>query len=102
MASVPAFSALTSNFPYKPDARHRVAAGATVASNKQLVELIGGDLHKRLSAIYADLDLMNTCAVRLSYCLNKCGSKITPSAGVRMFRGADKNFYTISADEMIS
>jgi hypothetical protein len=107
MAQVPDFAALTRNFPYKPATLtpHRtgaIPAGATIATNKELVQAIGGDLNKRLSAIYPDLDLMNTCAVRLSYCLNKCGSKVTHSTGVRMFKGADGNYYTISADEMIS
>jgi hypothetical protein len=64
--------------------------------------MIGGDLHKRLAAIYADLDQMNTCAVRLSYCLNRCASMVTPVTGVRMFKGADGHFYAISADEMIA
>jgi hypothetical protein len=107
MAQVPAFAALTRNFPYKPATLtpHRtgaIPAGATIATNKALVQAIGGNLHKQLSAIYPDLDTMNTCAVRLSFCLNKCGSKVTHSTGVRMFKGADGNYYTISADEMIS
>ena len=59
-------------------------------------------MHKRLAAIYPDLDQMNTCAVRLSYCLNYSGSDISRVANVRMFKGADGKYYTISADEMIS
>ena len=107
MAQVPSFSSLTRHFPYKPAAQTpnrsgAIPAGATVAGNKDLVEQIGGNLHTRLSAIYPDLDLMNTCAVRLSYCLNKAGSKITPASHVRMYKGGDGNFYTISADEMIT
>lgn len=107
MAQVPEFSKLKNNFPYKPkeltpNRSGSIPAGAKIAKNKELVEQIGGDLHKTLKGIYPDLDLMNTCAVRLSYCLNKSGSNITRSTGVRMFKGADGNFYTISADEMIS
>jgi hypothetical protein len=107
MAQIPTFPTLTRNFPYKPkeltpNRSGAIPAGATVATNKELLELIGGVLHKQMKAIYPDLDLMNTCAVRLSFCLNKSGSKITRSTGVRMFKGADGNYYTISADEMIS
>jgi len=107
MAPIPSFSALTRNFPYKPPALtpNRIGpipAGALIAGNKELVERISGDLRKRLSAIYRDLDQMNTCAVRLSYCLNKAGSRLTPSGHIRMLKGADGNLYTIGADEMIS
>jgi len=106
VAQLPLFAALTKSFPYKPQAQtpNRTGsppAGSLVAGNKELVTKIGGDLHKRLSKIYSDLDRMNTCAVRLSYCLNKAGSKLTPAAGVRMLKGADGNLYTYSADEMI-
>ena len=45
---------------------------------------------------------MNTCAVRLSYCLNRCASKVTRTGGVRMYKGSDGDYYTISADEMIT
>jgi hypothetical protein len=62
---------------------------------------IGGQLLKDLTNIYPDLDLMNTCAIRLSYCLNRSGHKISPAKGVRLYLGADKNLYAISADEMI-
>jgi hypothetical protein len=107
MAEVPNFGALARSFPYKPkaltpDRTGAIPAGATIATNKELVEQIGGDLHKRLAAIYRDLDRMNTCAVRLSYCLNKAGSKVTRMSSIRMFKGADDNYYTISADEMIT
>jgi hypothetical protein len=106
MAAVPSFSALTRNFPYKPkaltpDRVGPIPAGALVKTNKELVHHIGGDLLKRLSGIYPDLDTMNTCAVRLSYCLNYSGSDIVRTSSVRMFKGADDRYYTISADEMI-
>lgn len=107
MAKVPAFAKLVQNFPYKPKAltpnrTGLIPAGAYVGGNRALVESIGGDLHKRLKAIYPDLDAMNTCAVRLSYCLNRSGSALTRLANVRMYKGADGHYYTISADEMIS
>lgn len=107
MAQIPSFSLLIRSFPYKPqeltpNRTGPIPAGATILRNKELVEKIGGDLHKRLSAIYRDLDSMNTCAVRLSYCLNNAGSKVTPTARIRMFKGADGNLYTISADEMLT
>lgn len=107
MASVPAFTKLAKNFPYKPkaltpDRTGPIPAGAYIGTNQQLVEAIGGDLLKSLSNVYADLNQMNTCAVRLSYCLNRCGSDITRVANVRMFKGADGKYYTISADEMIT
>lgn len=107
MAQVPSFATLAKNFPYKPKGLtpHRtgsIPAGALIATNKELIEQIGGQLHKSLAAIYPDLDLMNTCAVRLSYCLNRSNSKITRVHSVRMFKGADGNYYTISADEMIT
>lgn len=107
MAHIPDFATLARNFPYKPKAltpnrTGPIPAGSTIATNKELVELIGGNLHKQLAAIYKDLDQMNTCAVRLSFCLNKAGSKVTRVSGVRMFKGADGNYYTISADEMIT
>lgn len=107
MAKVPAFAALTRNFPYKPkgltpNRSGPIPAGALIATIKELVEYIGGVLHTRLAAIYPDLDQMNTCAVRLSYCLNHSGSDISRVANVRMFKGADGKYYTISADEMIS
>jgi hypothetical protein len=107
VAKPPAFTALAKHFPYKPkaltpDRTGPIPAGAAIATNKQLVEAIGGDLHRRLAAIYPDLDQMNTCAVRLSYCLNRSGSPIARSSKVRMYRGADGRYYTISADEMIT
>jgi Type VI secretion system (T6SS), amidase effector protein 4 len=100
MASPPAFSTLRTNFPYKPISPS-IPAGAYINGNKDLVTDIGGQLQKTLANIYPDLDLMNTCAVRLSYCLNRSGHKISPVKGVRTYLGADKNLYTISADEMI-
>lgn len=107
MATPPAFAALKRHFPYKPKAltpnrTGPIPAGAVIATNKQLVEAIGGDLHRKLAAIYPDLDQMNTCAVRLSYSLNRSGSPISRSSKARMFKGADGRYYTISADEMIT
>lgn len=107
MAQIPAFATLTKNFPYKPKAltpnrTGPIPAGAFVGTNKELVAAIGGDLLKSLGDIYPDLDQMNTCAVRLSYCLNRSGSDVTKVGSVRMFKGADGKYYTISADEMIT
>ncbi len=45
---------------------------------------------------------MNTCAVRLSYCLNRAGHRIAVKKGVRTYLGADGYRYTTSADEMIT
>jgi Type VI secretion system (T6SS), amidase effector protein 4 len=101
MATPPSFSELRRNFPYKPTVGGGPAS-AYSAGNKDLVTAIGGQLLKSLSAIYSDLDLMNTCAVRMSYCLNKCGHAISATKGVRTYLGADKMLYTISADEMIT
>lgn len=100
MATRPTFSQLRKQFPYKHAAQS--VAGALVKGNKDLVQHIGGKLEKSLAAIYPDLDLMNTCAVRLSYALNNSGFKISPAKGVRILAGADKFNYTISADEMIA
>lgn len=102
MIKPPDFSALRANFPYKPGVSSSIPAGAVAKGNKDLVEAIGGQLHKSLAAIYPDLNLMNTCAVRLSYCLNRAGHKIALARGVRMFKGDDGYLYTISADEMIT
>lgn len=107
MASVPNFASLVEAFPYKPAAltpgrTGPIPAGTVIATNKELVEMVGGDLQKQLAAIYPDLDQMNTCAIRLSFCLNRCASKVTPMAGVRMFSGADRENYAIRADEMIA
>jgi len=38
----------------------------TEIPDKDLVQQIGGKLEKSLAALYPDLDLMKTCAVRLS------------------------------------
>jgi hypothetical protein len=100
MATLPTFGTLRTNFPYKSTAAG--PAGALIKGNKDLVQLIGGKLEKSLKAVYPDLDAMNTCAVRLSYCLNKAGFKIGSVKGVRIYQGADGLNYTISADEMIS
>lgn len=107
MMNVPSFGQLKRHFPYKPayltpGRRGGVPSGTLVATNKDLVTSIGGGLLSSLSAIYKDLDQMNTCAVRLSYCLNKCGSKVTGGGGARIYRGADGDLYIISADEMIA
>lgn len=100
MAKLPTFADLRRNFPYKKLAD--AAPGALVKGNKELVQYIGGQLEKRLSAIYPDLDLMNTCAIRLSYCLNQSGFPIRQMGGVRTIMGGDNKLYTISADEMIA
>ncbi len=100
MAKLPTFADLRRNFPYKTAAQ--AAPGALVKGNKDLVQYIGGQLEKRLSAIYPDLDLMNTCAIRLSYCLNQSGFPIRQLGGVRTIMGGDNKLYTISADEMIT
>jgi hypothetical protein len=97
---LPTFGLLRKNFPYK--AASAGPSGALVKSNKELVKLIGGKLERSLSAIYPDLDAMNACAVRLSYCLNLSGFKVGAVKGVRIYRGADHDYYTISADEMIA
>ena len=100
MAKLPAFSLLQLNFPYKT-----AGAGpglALVKSNKELVKLIGGKLEKSLAAIYPDLDAMNACAIRLTYCLIRSGHTVGVAKGVRTYAGADGFRYTISADEMIA
>jgi hypothetical protein len=107
MSAVPSFTSLRRNFPYKPLAASPTTVGAVPgtalrAGNRALVEKIGGDLHRALSAIYPDLEQMNTCAVRLSYCLNAAGAKLRPARGVRMKQGADGGLYAFSADEMIT
>lgn len=102
MLTPPDFSKLRANFPYKPGVSTSIPTGAVVKGNKELVEAIGGRLHKSLAAIYPNLDLMNTCAVRLSYCLNRAGHKIVLTRGVRTFKGDDDYLYMISADEMIN
>ncbi len=101
MTPPPSFSQLRANFPYKPGSTS-APSGAVMKGNKDLVESIGGRLHKSLSAIYPNLDLMNTCAIRLSYCLNRAGHTITVAGGVRTYSGDDGYLYCISADEMIS
>ena len=88
------------HFPYKVASAG--PAGALVKSNKELVQLIGGRLEKSLSAVYPDLDAMNACAIRLSYCLNKAGLPVGQGGVARIYAGKDTKLYTISADEMIS
>lgn len=100
MATRPTFSQLRKMFPYQH--ADQSVAGSVIKGNKDLVQSIGGKLERSLSAIYPDLDLMNTCAVRLSYALNKAGFKISTARGVRILLGGDKMNYTISADEMIT
>jgi hypothetical protein len=98
--AMPTFGVLRSNFPYKSASNG--PAGALVKGNNELVQSIGGRLQKVLSAVYADLDAMNACAIRLSYCLNESGNRIgSAPAGVRTYTGKDSLSYIISADEMI-
>ena len=70
--------------------------------NRELIERIGGSLERTLSAVYQDLDHINSCATRLSWCLNQSGAKLTRTTHVRMLKGADGDLYVISADEMIA
>jgi hypothetical protein len=103
---LPSFASLVRSYPYKPPRlSHRnqpVPRGATVVGNKALVERIGGPLHKTLSTLYDDLDSMNSCATRMSFCLNQSGAKLTRISAVRMLKGEDGALYTISADDMIA
>jgi Type VI secretion system (T6SS), amidase effector protein 4 len=100
--ALPPFATLRAKFPYKPGVSTGTPTDVVSKGNKDLVESIGGQLYKSLSAIYPNLDLMNTCAVRLSYCLNRAGHRMTSAKGVRTYSGADGYLYTISADEMIT
>jgi hypothetical protein len=106
VAQLPSFSALVRSYPYKPPAlSHReqpVTRGATVAGNRDLIEQIGGALKRTLSAVYEDLDRINSCATRLSWCLNHAGAPLARTTHVRTLKGADGALYVISADEMIA
>jgi hypothetical protein len=103
---LPSFSALVRSFPYKPRGlSHRtqpVPRGATVLGNRELIESIGGSLRRTLAAVYEDLDRINSCATRLSWCLNHAGAKIVRTTHVRTLLGGDGNRYVISADEMMA
>ncbi len=98
----PSFTKLRIAFPYKTGVSVNTPAGALITGNKGLVEGIGGMLSARLAAIYPDLDAMNACAIRLSYCLNRAGHEVGSLSGVRSFKGDDGYRYMISADEMIT
>jgi hypothetical protein len=102
MAKPPSFAKLRASFPYKSGVGGPVPAGGTTRTGKDLIEGIGGQLARSLKAIYPDLNAMNTCAVRLSYCLNYAGHSVTSLRGVRSYSGADGYRYTIAADEMIT
>ena len=59
-------------------------------------------MKKTLTAVYEDLDHINSCATRMSWCLNQAGAKLIKNPHVRMLKGGDGNLYVISADEMIA
>jgi len=106
VAQLPSFSTLVRSYPYKPAGHsHRtqpVPRGAIALGNRELIERIGGPLKRTLSALYEDLDHINSCATRLSFCLNQAGAKLARTSPIRMLKGADGDLYVISADEMIA
>jgi Type VI secretion system (T6SS), amidase effector protein 4 len=68
--SLPSFTTLATNFP-----------DHLKFPTKKLLDTIGGQVRANLG------DAINTCAIRLSYALNKSGAPIRPTAGVH-FKGA--------------
>jgi predicted CoA-binding protein len=106
MAQLPRLPTLVKSYPYKPAGlSHRVEPvpqGALALGNRDLIDRIGGQMKKTLAAVYEDLDRINSCATRLSWCLNQAGAKLTKNPHVRMLKGGDGNLYVISADEMIA
>jgi hypothetical protein len=106
MAQLPSFATLVKSYPYKPKGlSHRVEPvppGALALGNRELIDRIGGQMKKTLAAVYEDLDRINSCATRMSWCLNQAGATLTKNPHVRMLKGGDGNLYVISADEMIA
>lgn len=106
MAQLPSFASLVKSYPYKPAGMsHRiepVPRGALAIGNRDLIDRIGGQLKKTLTAVYEDLDHINSCATRMSWCLNQAGAALAKNPHVRMLKGADGKLYVISADEMIA
>lgn len=68
---LPTFSTLLANYPDK----HAVPT-------KSLLDSIGGQVRAGLG------DAINTCAIRMSWTLNKSGAPICPTAGVSVLKGA--------------
>jgi Type VI secretion system (T6SS), amidase effector protein 4 len=70
MVPLPRFTVLAANYPTK-------AAMPT----KALLDAIGGEVRKSLS------DGVNTCALRLSWCLNRSGAKVQKTPGLYILKG---------------
>jgi len=95
MKTLPRFSVLSANFPAK-----------STMDTKALLDAIGGKVRKNLD------DSVNTCALRISWCLNKSGQRIERTPGIRVYEGAVEkpnpararqvppDLYLVSADEM--
>lgn len=90
---LPQYRALLQAYPDK----HKIAA-------KALLDAIGGEVRRSLS------DAVNTCALRMSYCLNVAGQKIRRMPGLYELPGARSplrspaparsDLYVIRAKEM--
>src|SRR3569623_3343627 len=71
MSSLPPFSVLTANYP----AKSKIAT-------KQLLDSIGGSVREHLE------DEVNTCALRMSACLNASGAPHIHVGGLYTLKGA--------------
>ena len=70
MSKLPSFSTLKNNYPSKADLPTRT-----------LLDSIGGQVRKLL-------DDINTCAIRMSLCLNESGAPLIHTAGLYALAGA--------------
>jgi hypothetical protein len=68
--SLPAFTTLVDQFPDK-----------IRFPTKTLLDSFGGEVRANLN------DAINTCAIRLSYALNKAGAPIRPAPHIHLFKG---------------
>jgi len=71
MSSLPPFSVLTANYPAKSQ-----------IPTKQLLDSIGGPVREHLD------DDVNTCALRMSACLNASGAPLIHVGGLYTLKGA--------------
>ncbi len=70
MKELPRFSVLVANYPAKDS-----------FDTKALLDAIGGQVRRAFN------DTVNTCAIRMSWCLNKSGQKIERRNGVPAYEG---------------
>lgn len=70
MKELPRFSVLKANYPTKSQ-----------MDTKALLDAIGGQVRKSFN------DSINTCAIRMSWCLNKSGHRVERVRGVPVFEG---------------